>query len=75
MVSSNTHILCIRYNIYLLLKFSEDQTGHRLKVLSSEMDPAEIRLIRKIFIKGTVAGPYTRTLFVTQDKRHLFVTP
>jgi hypothetical protein len=26
-----------------------------LKVLSSEMDPVEIRLIRKIFIKGSVA--------------------
>ncbi len=28
---------------------------HILKVLSSEMDPAEIRLIRQIFIKGSVA--------------------
>ncbi len=27
----------------------------RLKVLSSEMDPVKIRLIRKIFIKGSVA--------------------
>jgi hypothetical protein len=36
-------------NIYL-----EILTGI-LKVLSSEMDPVEIRLIRQIFIKGSVA--------------------
>jgi hypothetical protein len=29
-----------------------------LKVLSSEMDPAEIRLIRKDFIKGIVASGF-----------------
>ncbi len=29
-----------------------------LKVLSSEMDPAEIRLIRKAFLKGIVASGF-----------------
>jgi hypothetical protein len=32
--------------------------GMNLKVLSSEMDPAEIRLIRQIFIKGSVMGAF-----------------
>ncbi len=31
-----------------------------LKVLSSEMDPAEIRLIRQIFIKGSVAQAFQK---------------
>jgi hypothetical protein len=30
----------------------------RLKVLPSEMDPVEIRLIGKIFIKGSVAAGF-----------------
>ncbi len=29
-----------------------------LKVLSSEMNPAEIRLIQKIFIKGSVGEAF-----------------
>jgi hypothetical protein len=29
-----------------------------LKVLSSEMDPVEIRLIRQIFIKGSIAAAF-----------------
>ncbi len=35
-----------------------DKKGLTLKVLSSEMDPVEIRLIRKIFIKGSIAAGF-----------------
>jgi hypothetical protein len=50
----------------ILLKVLKQQEEHSifsecnpcLKVLFSEMDPAEIRLIRYIFIKGSVAEAF-----------------
>ncbi len=48
------HVLNIRNNskgIYQLIELC-------LKVLSSEMDPAEIRLIRWAFFKGIVASGF-----------------
>ncbi len=43
-----------------------------LKVLSSEMDPAEIRLIQKIFIKGAVVFFIYKNPPVPQPVRALY---
>jgi hypothetical protein len=37
-----------------------ERSEYPLKVLSSEMDPVEIRLIRYIFIKGSVSAGFRK---------------
>jgi hypothetical protein len=47
-----------RYMYIKLIYFQQRSEADVLKILSSEMDPIEIGLIRNIFIKGSVAAGF-----------------
>jgi hypothetical protein len=54
-------LLCSLFLVHILFSILPSlylPSPKRLKVLSSEMDPAEIRLIRKAFFKGIVASGF-----------------